>query len=283
MITISGLEKSFGDRVLFEQVDLQLNAGSRYGVVGANGGGKSTFLRILMGEEHETAGAVAIPKSARVGMLRQDRFLNDEEAVVRVAMRGDEAAFAALDELERLAQQDDPDPERLGACDEVLHATGGYGLEARASQILVGLGVDESSLREPLGRLSGGYKLRVLLAQVLVGGPDVLLLDEPTNHLDILSIRWLEGLLSNYQGCAVVISHDRGFLDRTSTNILDVDYGTVTLYTGNYTAFVAQKDETGARSRSASASGPRPRSRRSGRSWSASAPRPRRRSRRRAA
>ncbi|MBK6519805.1 MAG: ABC-F family ATP-binding cassette domain-containing protein [Polyangiaceae bacterium] len=244
MITISGLEKSFGDRVLFEQVDLQLNAGSRYGVVGANGGGKSTFLRILMGEEHETAGAVAIPKSARVGMLRQDRFLNDEEAVVRVAMRGDEAAFAALDELERLAQQDDPDPERLGACDEVLHATGGYGLEARASQILVGLGVDESSLREPLGRLSGGYKLRVLLAQALVGRPDALFLDEPTNHLDIVSIRWLEKFLLGFKGCAVVVSHDHRFLNDVATHILDVDYGTIQQYPGNYDAFLASKVET---------------------------------------
>jgi ATPase subunit of ABC transporter with duplicated ATPase domains len=244
MIAITNLAKSYGGRVLFEQVNLQLNAGCRYGVVGANGGGKSTFLRILMGEEQESGGAVAMPKAARVGMLRQDRFLDDAESVVRVAMRGDDVAFAALDELEALAKQDDPDPERLGTCDEILHATGGYGLEAHAAQILVGLGVDESSLHEPLGRLSGGYKLRVLLAQALVGRPDALFLDEPTNHLDIVSIRWLEKFLLSFKGVAVVVSHDHRFLNDVATHILDVDYGTIQQYPGNYDEFVESKVET---------------------------------------
>ncbi len=244
MIAITDLAKTFGDRVLFEEVNLQLNAGSRYGVVGANGGGKSTFLRILMGEEQESGGSVALPKAARVGMLRQDRFLDDAESVVRVAMRGDEIAFAALDELERLGQEDAPDPERLGTCDEILHATGGYGLEARAAQILVGLGVDEAMLHLPLGRLSGGYKLRVLLAQALVGRPDALFLDEPTNHLDIVSIRWLEKFLLSFKGCAVVVSHDHRFLNEVATHILDVDYGTIQSYPGNYDAFLASKVET---------------------------------------
>jgi ATPase subunit of ABC transporter with duplicated ATPase domains len=244
MIAITDLEKTFGDRVLFEQVSLQLNAGSRYGVVGANGGGKSTFLKILMGEEPESSGSIAMPKSARLGMLRQDRFLDDEESVLRVAMRGDEIAFAALDELERLGREDDPDPERLGHCDEVLHATGGYGLEAQAAQILVGLGVEEAALREPLGRLSGGYKLRVLLAQALAGRPDALFLDEPTNHLDIVSIRWLEKFLLSFRGCAVVVSHDHRFLNEVATHILDVDYGTIHPYPGNYDAFLAAKVET---------------------------------------
>jgi len=244
MIAIQDLEKTFGDRVLFEQVNLQLNAGCRYGVVGANGGGKSTFLRILMREEQESSGSVGVPKSARLGMLRQDRFLDDAEPVIRVAMRGDEVAFAALDELERLCRMDDPDPERLGTCDEILHATGGYGLEAQAAQILVGLGVEESALREPLGRLSGGYKLRVLLAQALVGRPDALFLDEPTNHLDIVSIRWLEKFLMTFRGCAVVVSHDHRFLNEVATHILDVDYGTIQQYPGNYDAFLAAKVET---------------------------------------
>jgi ATPase subunit of ABC transporter with duplicated ATPase domains len=244
MIAISDLAKTFGDRVLFEQVNLQLNAGSRYGVVGANGGGKSTFLRILMGEEPETTGTIAIPKSARLGMLRQDRFLDDAEPVIRVAMRGDEIAFAALDELEALGRSEDPDPDRLGACDEILHATGGYALESHAAQILVGLGVEESALKQPLGRLSGGYKLRVLLAQALVGRPDALFLDEPTNHLDIVSIRWLERFLLAYRGVAVVVSHDHRFLNEVATHILDVDYGTIQQYPGNYDAFLASKVET---------------------------------------
>ncbi len=244
MIAITDLSKTFGDRVLFEQVNLQLNAGSRYGVVGANGGGKSTFLRVLMAEEPESTGAIAVPKSARIGMLRQDRFLDDAEPVIRVAMRGDEVAFAALDELERLGRSDDPDPERLGACDEVLHATGGYALESHAAQILVGLGVEEAALKQPLGRLSGGYKLRVLLAQALVGRPDALFLDEPTNHLDIVSIRWLERFLLAYRGCAVVVSHDHRFLNEVATHILDVDYGTIQQYPGNYDNFLASKVET---------------------------------------
>jgi ATPase subunit of ABC transporter with duplicated ATPase domains len=244
MISISGLSKTFGGQVLFEGVDLALNAGSRYGVVGANGSGKSTFLRMLMREEGSSTGSIGMPKAARVGMLRQDRFMDDAETVVRVAMRGDELAFAALDELERLGTEDAPDPHRLGECDEILHATGGYGLEARASQILVGLGVEERSLHAPLGSLSGGYKLRVLLAQALVGRPDALFLDEPTNHLDIVSIRWLEKFLLAFRGCAVVVSHDHRFLNEVSTHILDVDYGVIQEYPGNYDHFVAQKVET---------------------------------------
>ncbi|NUP12524.1 MAG: ABC-F family ATP-binding cassette domain-containing protein [Polyangiaceae bacterium] len=244
MIAITDLEKTFGDRVLFEHVDLQLNAGSRYGVVGANGSGKSTFLKILMGDDGATTGEISMPKSARIGMLRQDRFVDDAETVVRVAMRGDEVAFAALEELEQLAQQDNPDPERLGTCDEILHATGGYGLEAEAAKILVGLGIEEAALHAPLGRLSGGYKLRVLLAQALVGRPDALFLDEPTNHLDIVSIRWLERFVVAFRGCAVIVSHDHRFLNEVSTHILDVDYGTIQQYTGNYDAFLASKVET---------------------------------------
>ncbi|HTJ80235.1 MAG TPA: ABC-F family ATP-binding cassette domain-containing protein [Polyangiaceae bacterium] len=244
MIAITDLSKVFGGRVLFQKVDLSLQAGSRYGVVGANGSGKSTFLKILMGDEQESGGAITMPKSARLGMLRQDRFMDDSEDVVRVAMRGDEIAFAALDELERLAKLDDPDPQRLGDADEILHATDGYALEARASQILVGLGVPESALHIPLGRLSGGYKLRVLLAQALVGRPDALFLDEPTNHLDIVSIRWLERFLMAYRGVAVVVSHDHRFLNEVSTHILDVDYGTIQQYPGNYDDFLERKVET---------------------------------------
>ncbi len=244
MIAIQKLAKLFGGRTLFREVDLSLNAGSRYGVVGANGSGKSTFLKILMGEEQESLGSITVPKSARIGMMRQDRFLDDAETVVRVAMRGDEVAFTALAELEQLEREDAPDPERLAACDEVLHATGGYGLASRAAQILVGLGVPESALEKPLGRLSGGYKLRVILAQALVGRPDVLLLDEPTNHLDIVSIRWLEKFLLSFKGCAVVVSHDHRFLNEVATHILDVDYGTIQTYRGNYDDFLQSKVET---------------------------------------
>ncbi|MBL9021188.1 MAG: ABC-F family ATP-binding cassette domain-containing protein [Myxococcales bacterium] len=244
MITLTNLGKTFGPQVLFEKVNLQLNAGSRYGVVGANGSGKSTFLRMLMGEESPSLGEIGMPKAARIGMLRQDRFLDDHRRVIDVAMMGDEIVWAALEEQDALGRSDDPDPHRIGEVDEILLAHDGYGLEARAAQVLVGLGIQESSLYQPLGTLSGGYKLRVLLAQALIGRPDALFLDEPTNHLDIVSIRWLEKFLLAFRGCAVIVSHDHRFLNEVATHILDVDYGTIIPYRGNYDTFLANKDET---------------------------------------
>ncbi len=248
MISTSNLGKSFGGRTLFEGVSLQLNPGSRYGLVGANGSGKTTCLRILSGDEPSTEGSVSIPKRARVGVLRQDRFLDDAQIILDVAMMGDQHAWAALDEQRRLSAAGDAgDAARIAELDELIAAHEGYTLEARAGAVLEGLGIPVEAHRRPLATLSGGFKLRMLLAQVLLGGPDVLLLDEPTNHLDILSIRWLEKFLAGYKGCAVVVSHDQRFLDNVATHILDVDYETITLYTGNYEAFVKEKQATRAR------------------------------------
>jgi ATPase subunit of ABC transporter with duplicated ATPase domains len=241
MIDVTKLEKSYGARVLFEDVSLKLVSGARYGLVGANGSGKTTFLEILAGDEPATAGGVALAKGARVGVLRQDRFLRDEDPILEVATAGDELVTRALEEQKRLVAEGVPDPARLAELEDRIAAHDGYTLEARASAILEGLGIPVAAHRRPLATLSGGFKLRVLLAQVLVGGPDVLLLDEPTNHLDILSIRWLEKFLGGYQGCAIVISHDERFLDNVATHILDVDYGTISLYPGNYSAFAAEK------------------------------------------
>jgi ATPase subunit of ABC transporter with duplicated ATPase domains len=241
VITITNLEKSFGARTLFEGVGLELVAGARYGLVGANGTGKTTFLQILAGDEPATDGAVSIPKDARIGVLRQDRFLADDAAILDVATQGDQIVTAAIAEQRRLVESGAPDPARLAELEDRIAAYDGYTLEARASAILEGLGIPVPFHRNALGTLSGGFKLRVLLAQVLIGGPDVLLLDEPTNHLDILSIRWLEKFLARYEGCAVVISHDARFLDNVATHVLDVDYGTITAYVGNYSAFVAEK------------------------------------------
>jgi ATPase subunit of ABC transporter with duplicated ATPase domains len=241
MIDVSKLGKSYGARVLFEDVSLKLVAGARYGLVGANGSGKTTFLEILAGDEPATEGSVSLGKDARVGVLRQDRFLRDEDVILDVTTAGDELVTRALAEQKRLVAEGVPDPARLAELEDRIAAHDGYTLEARASAILEGLGIPVASHRMPLATLSGGFKLRVLLAQVLVGGPDALLLDEPTNHLDILSIRWLEQFLAAYRGCALVISHDERFLDNVATHILDVDYGTITLYPGNYSTFAVEK------------------------------------------
>jgi ATPase subunit of ABC transporter with duplicated ATPase domains len=246
MITTQNLGKSYGARALFENVSLKLVPGSRYGLVGANGSGKTTFLNVLAGDEPATEGSYAFPKEARLGILRQDRFLRDEEDVLDVAMQGDTLVWAALAEQHALAEGHG-DPGRIVEIEDLLRTHDGYTLEARATWILEGLGIPKASHRRPLSTLSGGFKLRVLLAQVLLGGPDVLLLDEPTNHLDILSIRWLEKFLAAYKGCAVVISHDQRFLDNVATHILDVDYGTITVYVGNYAAFVVEKAAVRAR------------------------------------
>jgi ATPase subunit of ABC transporter with duplicated ATPase domains len=247
MIGINDLSKSFGARTLFEGVTHKLVRGARYGLVGANGSGKTTFLKILCGDESPSGGQVIWPKDARVGVLRQDRFLNDAEPILDVAMAGDELVTGALREQARLAEAAVPDAARLAELEDRIAAHDGYTLEARTSHVLEGLGIPVPLHRQPLATLSGGFKLRVLLAQVLVGGPDVVLLDEPTNHLDILSIRWLEKFLAAYRGCALIISHDQRFLDNVATDILDVDYGSIEIYPGNYSHFVREKAEVRAR------------------------------------
>src|SRR5688572_6643548 len=243
MITLSGLGKNFGQKTLFEGVSLQLNPGERYGLVGANGSGKTTFLKILAGDE-AADGQITFGKSLRLGVLRQDRFADDSQRIVDVAMKGDLEVFQALHEHERLTHEPEPDAARIIELNDLIAHGDGYTLETRAREVLVGLGLNADNLDRPLSTLSGGFKLRVLLAQVLVSRPDVLLLDEPTNHLDILSIRWLERFLLGYKGCAVIISHDRRFLDAVATRMLDVDYQTVIDYPGNYTSFLEQKEQT---------------------------------------
>jgi ATPase subunit of ABC transporter with duplicated ATPase domains len=241
MVAIQNLAKSFGARTLFSDVNLDLRKGARYGLVGANGSGKTTLLRIISGEDSASEGTITFPKQLKMGVLKQDQFLADDELVINAAMRGDQQVYEALAEQNRLANGGATTAERIAELDELIRSQAGWTLEARSSEILAGLGIPAASHPLPLSTLSGGFKLRVLLAQVLVAQPDLMLLDEPTNHLDIVSIRWLEKFLSSYEGCAVVISHDRRFLDNISTHTLDVDYGTVTHYVGNYTQFEAQK------------------------------------------
>jgi ATPase subunit of ABC transporter with duplicated ATPase domains len=230
--------------VLFENVSLQLNRGSRYGLVGANGSGKTTFLRVLAGDEEASSGSVTIAKRARVGVLRQDRFLDDDAIILDLVMRGDAIVWNALQAQRRMTEPGAAvDAGSLADLEDVVAAHDGYTLEARASEVLEGLAIPTRFHRSVLSTLSGGFKLRVMLAQVLVGGVDVLLLDEPTNHLDILTIRWLERFLAGYAGCAVIISHDQRFLDNVTTHTLDVDYGTLTQYVGSYSKAIIEKTE----------------------------------------
>jgi ATPase subunit of ABC transporter with duplicated ATPase domains len=243
MIAITDLSKAYGSQTLFDDVNLQLNPGCRYGLVGANGSGKSTILRIIAGTEEPSGGAVSVPKRLRVGVLEQDHFRLEDTSILDVTMMGHHELWRALAEKDRIleASADHFDGERYAEVEDLVVSLDGYSFEARSGEILEGLGIRSELHRRPLSTLSGGFKLRVLLAQVLAADPGCLLLDEPTNHLDILSIRWLEKFLSTYRGCALVVSHDHRFLDNVCTHILDIDYETVTPYTGNYTAFTAAK------------------------------------------
>ena len=243
MIAVSDLGKSYGPQTLFTGVSIQFNPGNRYGLVGANGSGKSTFLKILAGDEAPSEGTLSLPKRARLGVLKQDHFQYETTPILDVAMMGDRAVWEAMAEKEEiLARAEESfDADRYAELEELILRHDGYALEARAGEVLEGLGIPTEVHRQPLSTLSGGFKLRVLLAQVLAAQPDVLLLDEPTNHLDIVSIRWLEKFSTAFPGTAIVISHDHRFLDNVCTHIADVDYETITLYPGNYTAFAAAK------------------------------------------
>jgi ATPase subunit of ABC transporter with duplicated ATPase domains len=248
MISLSQVGKRFGPTSLFEGVTLQLKPGERYGLVGSNGSGKSTLLAMLIGDEPASDGDITIPSKARVGVLQQDRYRSEAQRIIDVAMMGDTTVWAALERKQALLEEVEQTGADLATAladveDEIQHEDG-YSLTSRAGAILEGLGIASELHEEPLSRLSGGFKLRVLLAQTLVGRPDILLLDEPTNHLDILTIAWLEDFLRRYQGLLVVVSHDRNFIDNVASQVLDVDYGTITLYPGNYTAFEINKQLT---------------------------------------
>jgi ATPase subunit of ABC transporter with duplicated ATPase domains len=243
MIAVSDLGKSFGPQTLFEGVSIQFTPGNRYGLVGANGSGKSTLLRILSGADQPSEGTVAMPKRLKLGVLKQDHFQYEDMSILEVAMMGNHEVWEAIEEKERLLAHAEThfDADRYAELEDTILRHDGYSL--KAGEVLEGLGIITEVHRQKLSTLSGGFKLRVLLAQVLAATPDALLLDEPTNHLDILSIRWLEKFLEEYKGLAIVISHDHRFLDNVCTHIVDVDYETIMLYHGNYTAFVSGKQD----------------------------------------
>jgi ATPase subunit of ABC transporter with duplicated ATPase domains len=245
MITVNDLGKIYGSQVLFREADLQLNAGSRYGIVGANGSGKSTLLRILQGSESADEGEVVIQRRARVGVLEQDHFSFEDVPILEVVMMGNKELWAAMQARDALLAnaEEEFDEVRYTELEDIILRFDGYTLESRAGIILEGLNIPTVDHDKPLRVLSGGYKLRALLGQTLASDPDVLLLDEPTNHLDIISIDWLEGFLKSFRGLAVVVSHDHTFLNAICTHIVDVDYSAVTQYKGDYDAFLKLKVE----------------------------------------
>jgi ATPase subunit of ABC transporter with duplicated ATPase domains len=248
MISVQNVTKAYGPKKLFEDVNVAFPPGRRYGLTGPNGSGKTTFMKILAGDEEPDTGSVQRPR--RMGILRQDHFRYEHERVIDVVMMGNAALFDAMREKERLLHKpdiSDEDGHRLAELEGVIAEEDGYSAEADAATLLDGLGIEGAWHELPMRELQGGLKLRVLLAQALFGRPQALLLDEPTNHLDIDSIRWLEGFLHEYDGVLVTISHDRHFLNAICTHIADIDYETIITYTGAYDDMVRQKGQVRSR------------------------------------
>ena len=227
----------FGAKPLFENVSVKLGGGNRYGLIGANGCGKSTFMKILGGELEPAAGTVAIDANERVGKLRQDQFAYEDERVLDVVLMGHKEMWEAMrarDAIYADPEAGEEDFMRAAEFEAKYAEYGGYTASARAGALLLGLGVPASQHNGPMSAVAPGWKLRVLLAQALFGDPDILLLDEPTNNLDIHSIRWLEDVLNSRSSTMVIISHDRHFLSSVCTHMADVDYGNIRVYPGSY-------------------------------------------------
>src|SRR5579884_1192528 len=246
MIVLDKVTKRFGPKILFENVSLQFDPGKRYGITGANGAGKSTLLEMLANREDWDAGAINIPAGLKLGVLEQNHFIYDEQPILGTVLAGKADLWAAMAEKGRLlaGEVDDAVGVRLGELEGVIAEHDGYSAESQAAELLVGLGIPAEKHLDPMRSLPSGYKLRVLLAKVLFGRPDVMLLDEPTNHLDLESIHWLiRFLVDEFSGTLLVVSHDRHFLNSVATHVADIDYRTITVYTGNYASFVSAKYE----------------------------------------
>ncbi len=237
MISASNVALAYGKRVLFKDVNIKFTPGNCYGLIGANGAGKSTFLKILSGENEFDKGAVSVGPGERIAVLKQDRFAYDEETVFNTVIMGHERLHAIMMERDAIyskAEFTEEDGIRSGELEAELAEMNGYEAESEAAVLLNGLGIPEEMRHLKMKELEGGDKVRVLLAQALFGNPDVLLLDEPTNHLDHKSIAWLEDFLARFQNTVIVVSHDRHFLNQVCTHIADIDYGKIQIFVGNY-------------------------------------------------
>lgn len=251
MITVSNLSLRFGKRTLFEEVNLKFTQGNCYGIIGANGAGKSTFLKILSGEIDPTSGSVAFTPGERMAVLKQNHYEYDNLPVIETVLMGHAELFSVMKEKDALYTKEDftdADGERAGELENQFAEMDGWNAESNAATMLSNLGIKEELHYSLLKELDGNQKVRVLLAQALFGKPDMLLLDEPTNDLDIQTIAWLEDFLAGYEGIILVVSHDRHFLDTVCTHVVDIDFSRMTIYTGNYT-FWYESSQLAARQR----------------------------------
>ncbi|GAA4130776.1 ATP-binding cassette domain-containing protein [Sphingobacterium kyonggiense] len=237
MINVSNLSLRYGKRVLFEDVNLKFTPGNCYGIIGANGAGKSTFLKIISGEVDQTTGSVAFTPGERMSVLKQNHYEFDEFTVIETVMMGNQELYKVMKEKDAIYMKEDfsdADGERAGELESLFAEMDGWNAENNAATLLSNLGIKEELHYKLVKELDGNEKVRVLLAQALFGNPDILILDEPTNDLDINTIAWLEDFLATYEAIVLVVSHDRHFLDAVCTHIVDIDFGKMSIYSGNY-------------------------------------------------
>ena len=237
MITTSNITMQFGAKPLFEKVSVKFGEGNRYGLIGANGSGKSTFMKILGGDLEQSSGEVAIENGLRLGKLRQDQFGYEDQRVIDVVMMGHTEMWAAMSERDAIyanLEATEDDYMHAAELEAKFAEYDGYTAEARAGELLMGVGIATEQHFGPMSEVAPGWKLRVLLAQALFSNPDILLLDEPTNNLDINTIRWLEHVLNERNSTMIIISHDRHFLNSVCTHMADLDYNTIRIYPGSY-------------------------------------------------
>lgn len=251
MLTVSNLSLQFGKRVLFDEVNVKFTKGNCYGIIGANGAGKSTFLKILSGDVEPTTGSVSIETDKRMSVLEQNHFAYDAYPVLETVIKGNQKLFHIKEEMDALyAKPDfsDEDGVKAGELGIIYEEMGGWNAESDAGTLLSNLGIKDDAHYKMMSELENADKVRVLLAQALFGNPDVLILDEPTNDLDIETISWLEDFLAGYENTVIVVSHDRHFLDAVCTHTCDLDFGKLNLYTGNY-SFWYEASQLAARQR----------------------------------